>query len=250
MKKLILTNSLPPGDVVMLTAAVRDLHLCQPGQFVTDVRTPDRDLWAHNPYLTPLDDGDPEVETIECHYPLIHQSNQLPVHFLHGFMAFLNERLGTCIKPTAFRGDIYISDEERRDRSLVHQILGEDRPFWIITSGGKYDFTNKWWDPTRYQEVVDHFKGKILFVQVGKLDHHHPPLEGVLNLLGKTSLRELVRLVYHSQGVLCPVTLLMHLAAAVPTKPANPEARPAVVIAGGRESVQWEAYNHCLLSML
>ena len=165
-------------------------------------------------------------------------------------MAFLNERLGTCIKPTAFRGDIYISDEERRDRSLVHQILGEDRPFWIITSGGKYDFTNKWWDPTRYQEVVDHFKGKILFVQVGKLDHHHPPLEGVLNLLGKTSLRELVRLVYHSQGVLCPVTLLMHLAAAVPTKPANPEARPAVVIAGGRESVQWEAYNHCLLSML
>jgi hypothetical protein len=29
---------------------------------------------------------------------------------------------------------------------------------------------------------------------------------------GRTDLRQLVRLVYHAQGVLCPVTLLMHLA--------------------------------------
>ena len=38
--KLILRNSQSPGDIVMLTAAVRDLHACRPGQFLTDVRTP------------------------------------------------------------------------------------------------------------------------------------------------------------------------------------------------------------------
>lgn len=40
MRKLILKNHQSPGDVMMLTAAVRDLHACQPGKFLTDVRMP------------------------------------------------------------------------------------------------------------------------------------------------------------------------------------------------------------------
>lgn len=52
-RKLILSCRLSPGDVVMLTAAVRDLHQRYPGEFVTDVRTASPDLWTHNPYLTP-----------------------------------------------------------------------------------------------------------------------------------------------------------------------------------------------------
>jgi len=36
-----------------LTAAVRDLHLSHPKQFITDVRTPCGQLWENNPYLTP-----------------------------------------------------------------------------------------------------------------------------------------------------------------------------------------------------
>ena len=39
MRKIILKNNLSPGDLVMLTAAVRDLHLSYPGCFETDVRT-------------------------------------------------------------------------------------------------------------------------------------------------------------------------------------------------------------------
>jgi predicted 2-oxoglutarate/Fe(II)-dependent dioxygenase YbiX len=35
-RKLILRNHLAPGDVLMLTAAVRDLHLSHPGRFITD----------------------------------------------------------------------------------------------------------------------------------------------------------------------------------------------------------------------
>src|SRR5512142_2091244 len=94
LRKLILSCRLSPGDVLMLTAAVRDLHRLHPGQFVTDIRTPSPDLWLHNPGITPLDAVARDVEFIECHYPLIQRSNQEGLHFIHGYMQFLSERLG------------------------------------------------------------------------------------------------------------------------------------------------------------
>ncbi len=244
MRKLILRNYLSPGDIVMLTGAVRDLHRCYPGQFLTDVRTPCPQLWENNPYLTPIGEGDPEAQIIDCHYPLIHLSNQAPYHFLHGFTDYLSRELKLYIRPTAFQGDIHISAREKSWYSQVQEITGRPTAFWIVIAGGKRDYTIKWWDPQRYQQVVDHFRGRIQFVQVGESGHHHPALDGVIDLRGKTDLRQLVRLVYHAQGVLCPVTLLMHLAAAVEVKGGRPKNRPCVVVAGGREPPHWEAYPH------
>jgi ADP-heptose:LPS heptosyltransferase len=243
-RKLILKCFLSPGDIVMMTAAVRDLHRRHPGKFVTDVRTACRHLWESNPLITPLRDDEPDAELIECHYPLIHRSNTGPWHFIHGFHQFLGERLGVPIEPTDFKGDIPVSAKEKSWISQVHEITRTEMPFWIVAAGGKLDYTIKWWDTHRYQEVVDHFRDRILFVQVGEKKHHHPALSGVLDLRGKTSLRQLVRLVYHAQGVLCPVTSLMHLAAAIETKPGMPRNRACVVVAGGREPMQWEAYPH------
>ncbi|MEO8335397.1 MAG: ADP-heptose--LPS heptosyltransferase [bacterium] len=244
MRKLVLTNFQSPGDIVMLTAAVRDLHRCYPGQFITDVRTSCPQLWENNVFIAPLDQAEPDVETIPCEYPLIHTSNRLPYHFLFGFSDHLNQRLSLSIKPTAFKGDIHLSSIEKSWISQVHEITGEDTPYWIIVAGGKHDFTTKWWDQRRYQDVVDHFQGLIQFVQVGDTRHHHPALNGVIDLRDKTDLRQLVRLVYHAAGVLTPVSLAMHLAAAVDTKAGRPANRACVVVAGGREPPQWEAYPH------
>ena len=237
-------NSLSPGDIVMLTAAVRDLHRSHPGRYLTDVRTPCPALWENNPLVSPVSDADEEAETIECEYPLIHQSNSSPWHFIHGFPQFLSERLGVKITPSEFRGDIPLTKQEKSWMSQVQEITGTVVPFWIVAAGGKRDFTIKWWETSRFQEVVNHFQNRILFVQVGEKNHHHPPLSGVLDFRGRTSLRQLVRLVHHAQGVLCPVTLLMHLAAAVETRPGAPRNRACVVVAGGREPAQWEAYPH------
>ncbi len=242
MRKLILKSGFSPGDIVMLTAAVRDLHHWYPGEFLTDVRTLCPGLWDNNPHLTPIAEDAPGVELIDCSYPLIDQCNETPYHCLHGFIDFLNQRLGLAIKPTAFKGDIHLSDLERSWYSQVHEVTGERTPFWIVAAGGKYDVTIKWWPTDRYQKVIDYFRGKILFVQVGEFGHHHPKLEGVIDLRGQTNLRELVRLVYHSDGVLCSVTALMHLAAAVELKGGRPRNRPCVVVAGGREPAHWEAY--------
>ena len=232
------------GDIVMLTAAVRDLHKCYPGRFITDVRTPFPHLWENNPYITPLDDKAPDVRTIHCECQLINASNERPYHYIHAFMDHLNAKLELNIRPMAFKGDIHLSQLEKSWMSQIHEITDEDSRFWIVVAGGKRDYTIKWWEHARFQTVVDHFRGRINFVQAGEKDHVHPPLKGVTDLRGKTNLRQLVRLVYHAEGVLCPVTLMMHLAAAVETRPGFPPNRPCVVVAGGREPPHWEAYPH------
>lgn len=242
MRKLILRSFQSPGDIVMLTAAVRDLHRACPGQFATDVRTTAEPIWDNNPHITHLDERSSDVELIDMHYPLIHQSNQRPYHFIHGYVQYLEERLGVKIPVTEFRGDIYLSSEERGSRPSG--LLAVPENYWIIVAGGKYDFTAKWWNPASFQKVVDLLQGHIHFVQCGEEGHWHPPLSGVTNLLGKTSTRQFIQVVHHADGVLSPVTFAMHLAAAVPTKPGRPKNRAAVIVAGGREPGHWEAYPH------
>lgn len=250
---LLLRNSQSPGDVLMLTAAVRDLHRRHPGKFRTAVATSAGAIWENNPHViqdagSMIQDG---AEEIVCEYPLIHRSNTGPWHFIHAFHQFLGERLGVRIEPTEFRGDIHLSPMEKSWISQVQEITKVPVPFWVVVSGGKFDFTAKWWDPTRMQKVVDHFARRILFVQVGEKGHHHPPLSGVMDLRGKTDLRQFIRLMHHAQGVVCPVTFAMHLATAVEVRGkceayprGMPKNRPCVVIAGGREPAQWEAYPH------
>jgi ADP-heptose:LPS heptosyltransferase len=242
--KLILRNFQSPGDILMLTATVRDLHACYPGRFVTDVRTSCPDLWLYNPHLTPLSEDDPEVQVVDCHYPLVDRINTAPYHFLHGFTEYLNERLGLQVKPTQFKGDVHLSPAEADWFQRVEEAKGRPPRFWLFTSGGKFDYTIKWWSPRRYQEVVEHFRGRLDFVQVGEDGHHHPPLDHVIDLRGQTTLRQLVRLMHHAEGAISAVSLLMHLAAAVPTKPGLPQSRACVVIAGGREPPHFTAYPH------
>ena len=244
-RDLILRCHLSPGDIVMLTAAVRDLHEAHPGQFRTDVRTSVPPLWENNPYLTPLLEEDACVQIIPMEYELIHQSNAGAFHFIHGFHKHLEGVLGVRVPVTKFKGDIHLSESEKSWMSQVEEDeIGWRGEFWIMVAGGKYDFTAKWWDPSRYQKVVDHFAGRIQFVQCGEAGHWHPRLEGVIDLVGQTDTRQFVRLMYHASGIVCPVTFAMHLAAAVETKPGRPKNRPCVVVAGGREPSQWEKYGH------
>lgn len=243
MQRLILKCGLSPGDIVMLTAAVRDLHRAHPGRFQIDVRTSTPALWENNPYLTPLDEDDPSVRVIEMHYPLIHQSNHGPYHFIHGYPQYLEQQLGVRVPLTSFKGDIHLAPQEKAWMSQVEE-TGFRGNFWIIMAGGKHDFTTKWWNPSEYQRVVDHFRGRLLFVQCGEAHHWHPRVAGVLDFVGKTDARQFVRLMYHADGVVCPVTFAMHLAAAVETKAGKPKNRACVVVAGGREPAQWETYPH------
>lgn len=242
MRKLIVQSRYALGDAVALTAAVRDLHRCYPGMFVTDVRTPCGSLWNYNPYLTHLDENDPDVELIDCDVSLTNYANSVPYHILEAFIDSLNAHLGLQVRCSEHKGDVYLSLHEKRGLPQVHALAGRKIPYWILFGGGRHEITIKWWDSDRYQQVVDHFAGRIQFVQAGGADDWHPKLRGTIDLRGKTSIRELIQLMYHSQGVLSGVTGPMHLAAAVEMKDRPGELRPCVVVAGGREAPHWASY--------
>lgn len=223
------------GDVVVLTAAVRDLARSFPGRFRISVATGSADVWLHNPYV---EQHASPGRIIDC--------NRLAVdrvgtgnHYIQACLEMLNERLGTNAQLSALKGDIHLSELEKSWYSEVWNLCGREIPYWLICPGGKFDLPIKWWDHQRYQRVVDALRGRVQFVQVGQWGNHHPALDGVIDLRGKTSLRDLIHLVHHADGVLCGVTSLMHLAAAVPTRGRE---RSAIIVAGDREPREWEAY--------
>jgi len=256
LNPIILASHLAPGDTVVMTAAVRDLVTANPGEYDIMIASNFPELWENNPYChhVTTNESDAELDArryIDLHYPLVNRSDELPYHFIHGYRKDLQSKLGVAIPQGPFHGDIHLSDEEKGWVNQVEEVFGWKGPFWLIVSGGKEDFSAKWPNPTVMQEVVDHYRGKIMFVQVGDSagDHHHPDLNGVFDLRGKTSLREMVRLMYHASGVVCPVTFAMHLAAAVPRK--TDRIKPCIVLAGGRESPHWEQYpGHTFLHTL
>lgn len=233
---IILRTNLPPGDVLMLTAAVRDLHRSNPGAFATDVRTRHPDIWTSNPWITPLREGVDGVESVDACYTSVSESGHSPRHIVEAFGEYLSRRLGVAIRTTEFRGDVHLTQEEQGQPPAV------DGPYWIISAGGKMDFTVKWWSTDRWQAVVDALRGRVQFVQVGAASDHHPPLRGVVDLRGRTTIRDLIRLTHHADGVLCPITFAMHLAAAVERSRGQRGVRPCVVVAGGREPAHWFSY--------
>ena len=141
VRRLVLRCWYSLGDIVLLTAAVRELHRAHPRQFLTDVRTPFDGLWLHNPWITPVRDD--EGETVECDYALLDESNRAPWHAIHGFIEQLNRRLDLRIRPAEFRGDIHLHPLERAWMPQVVEHLGFDVPYWIIAAGGKTDCTIK-----------------------------------------------------------------------------------------------------------
>ena len=220
----------------MLTACVRDLKKWYPSINVM-VDTSCNALFENNPYLAKLFPIGEDVLDIKMEYPLIHKIGERDVHFLHGFIEFINERLGLRVKLTEFKPDIHLSEEEKQPKIT--------EPYWVMVAGGKNDFTAKHWWQEAWQEVID--KAHVKFVTIGGKEHlanHCTELTGVTNLQGRTTIREAISLIAHSDGVISPVTFAMHTAAFFD--------KPCVVIAGGREHWWWECCriggcwkNHC-----
>lgn len=164
------------------------------------------------------------------------------MHFIDGMLEYVSEKLGLpTMRASRFAGEVFLSSDERSAPNPV------SKPYWLLNAGGKQDYTAKIWPAKHAQELVDLLKDRVTFVQVGESHHLHPKLSGVVDMVGKTTMRELVRLVHHSEGIVTGVSLLMHLAAAVP-RPGDmvgappKRLRPCVVIAGGREPAHWEQY--------
>lgn len=235
MNQILLTHWRAPGDTVCMTAAIRDLALSYPGRYEIHIAGTCPEIWENNPYIArcwgykpPF--GMDRYRLAVCESLI--QSDHIKLHYITAFHRDLSRHLGVpvpCLNP---RGDLHLSDEERSS-SLV------PGRYWLICAGGKNDMPIKIWPADRFQQVVDRLRDQgIRSVQGGAMlpGMINPKLRGVENYVGKTDLRGFVRLVYHADGVICPISFPMHAAAAFD--------RPCVVIAGGREPWWWAAYTN------
>ncbi|MDR3456879.1 MAG: glycosyltransferase family 9 protein [Verrucomicrobiae bacterium] len=104
--------------------------------------------------------------------------------------------------------------------------------------GGQWPMRNKQWYPERFQQVVAGLKGKFKFVQLGSAND--PLLNDVIDLRGKTNLRESAAVIENCRLYLGNPGFLMHLARAV--------ERPSVIVYGGREA-PWQSGYSCNLNL-
>jgi ADP-heptose:LPS heptosyltransferase len=91
---------------------------------------------------------------------------------------------------------------------------------------------NKEWFPERMQTVVDALRTDVEIVQLGGVAD--PPLEGVADLRGRTTIREAAAMMQSARVFIGLVGFLMHLARAVGT--------PSVILFGGREHPEQSGY--------
>ncbi len=236
VQAFILKNHLSPGDVLIMSAAIYSLHRANPGKFVTAVNTTCDQVFEHNPDVVTQDDArNLNAKEVQTHYPLVNESDGRAVHVMQGYCDFLADALGVKVPLLTNRPMLYLSNEERGWLNQVEETTKKKGRFWLICAGHKQDYTCKFWGRKNYQEVVDRLRGRVQFVQVGATEHVHPPLNGVLNLVGKTDSRQLIRLAWHAEGAVGGVTFLQHIMAA--------HQKPYCCIMGGREPVIWNSYQ-------
>ena len=243
-RRVIISQGQSPGDVLMFTRALGDLKLTYP-DWEIDVRTPCPEIFENSPRLTPISDNDENVEHVIAAYEGIHKCGWCGQHFSDAFREDLEKSLNVPITKTSLRPEIWLSDEENGWINQVEVEFGYRGKFWLIDAGHKEDAPLKQYP--YYQEVMDILRVRcpLKFVQIGHADHIHAPLDGsnVLSLVGKTDLRQLIRLAWWAEGIISPISFPMVMAAAY-------EA-PCVVVAAATEPIRWQVYpNHRWLTMV
>lgn len=231
--KLNLVFPFPPGDCWCLTRYIRDFA----EQFPEDELAPcvpRPEIFRFNPYWKAATPGADQIHfRFEKPKGKPTYGNFRKTDTMVGAIyAGINAQTGHEVEIRTLAPEIYFSDEERK-----YSLVPLDRPVCIINAGWKSDIPVKFWGSEKFQKVVDALKDRVLFVQVGadrRGTDFHKPLEGVLNLIGKTHIRELAQLVYHADFVLTGISQLHHLAGIQCYKP-----RHCVTIAGGREPENW-----------
>lgn len=234
MQRFILRHNRAPGDITAMTALVRDIALTHPGKYQVAVDTSFRDLWANNPHIIPLSEAAKGATVVKLSYgEYITLAGRQPIHFLESFHRDFAKKTGIKVPLVRPTPDLHMTGAERATRHV-------EGKYWVVLAGGKLDFTTKHYVYKRHQEVVHALRGMGLgVVQLGARGqnptHFHPKLDSTLDLIGRTSLREMLQIVANADGVICTITFAMHAAAAL--------GRPCVVTAGGREEWWWEAYH-------
>lgn len=229
---------LAPGDVWCLTEFLRDFAEQYPkhGVYVTTVRN---EILKDNPHVLHEQPVNPDM-TLKFTFNGI---STTPERWRFGntgkienmvsvFYDWFNAETGLKVKRKTFAPEAFLSQDARAWTDFP-----PDRPVCVINAGYKFDNTSKFWGRAKFQAVVDALKDRVTFVQVGRRlagYEFHNSLNGVVGMLGRTSLLELARQVYHADFVLSGISQLLPLGFIDCYKP-----RHVLIVAGAREPRKW-----------
>ena len=130
--------------------------------------------------------------------------------------------------PITLKPHFVLHESEKEQGQVVRRQIA------IQSSGlaARHAMANKNWFVEGYQSVVSSLKFKYDFVQLGSPSD--PPIEGALDLRGKTTIRQTAAILSRSLAFVGQVGFLMHMARAVDCR--------SVIIYGGREKPSQSGY--------
>lgn len=223
------------GDDLLVTALFRELH--RRGQRDFWVTTRRAELYRNNDdvkvVVPPRERYDILLKTLgtkivypwyTSYHPAFDRDDPMPEQHLISVMC---QKAGITGEIT-LRPYLFLTEEEKRQGKVTARQVA------IQSSGldAKHSMLNKNWPLERYQSVVSLLKDEYDFVQVGS--RNDPPLEGALDLRGKTTLRGTAAVLHASMAFVGQVGFLMHLARSVDCR--------SVIVYGGRETPAQSGY--------
>jgi hypothetical protein len=222
------------GDDLLCTTVARELRKRNSGTVWVGARFPE--LFDGNPdaHAVPLADwrigrlarvfGADVRPLWYTHYePEIDRDPEPPNHFA----AMMCQKAGISGR-VSIRPYLFLRRDERAQGKLANNQI-------VIQSSTRSAATplqNKEWLPQRFQSVVNAFCERFQFLQLGSLAD--PKLDNVIDLRGKTTLRQAAAIISRSRLFVGLAGGLMHLSRAVD--------RSAVIVYGGRERPEISGY--------
>jgi len=224
------------GDDLLCTAVFRELR--RRGQHKVWVTCKHPDLYMRNQdveaVLPPLPRYDVFLSRLgvtviypwyTSYNPAYDRDEPMPEQHIISVMCQKAAITGTItLKPYLELSAGEVTQGKLRPRQIAIQSSGLD---------ARHSMANKNWSADGYQTVVTSLRSTFDFVQIGSLGD--PPLEGALDMRGKTTLRETAAVLAASLAFVGQVGLLMHLARAVDCR--------SVIVYGGRETPSQSGYS-------
>ena len=230
-------NSLSLTETILLSGIIRDIKMNDPTIGI-GIKTPFELFFLGNPHIFRFNESH-NTETIELSN-IVYSKKQ---HIMENIRIAVQEKTKLIAPFSKLGGDYILPDIEKQVRFA--NSFNVNNNYGVILAGGTHNNTWKWYH--NYQKIVDHFKDKLPFFQCGAKDDWHIGLNNAINIVGKTNIREFANFLYHAKFIVCPLSMPMHLTAALPLNESI--LRSTIVIAGGNEPGAFQTYpDHIVLA--
>jgi len=145
-------------------------------------------------------------------------------HLIEGVTAAAAYDLNAEVPVRAKRPHIWVAPPKER---LI------DGRYVVINAGWQNSAPAKKWARERWEQLIA-LCPDVRFVQMGQKKNHAEPLAGAVDMIDRTDLSDLLRLVRDAACVVSPPSGVVHVAAAYKV--------PSILLAGGREPATLAAY--------